>query len=56
MIAMLSVVLQVSNYQNDLKNFSNDDLMNELLRQDKQYFETIIENQNLILEKLAKLG
>ena len=56
MIAILSVVLQISNYQNDLKSFSNDDLMKELLRQDKEYFERIIENQNLILEKLAKLG
>lgn len=56
MIAILSVVLQISNYQNDLKSFSNDDLMKELLRQDKEYFERIIDNQNLILEKLAKLG
>ena len=56
MITILSVVLQISNYQNDLKSFSNDDLMKELLRQDKEYFERIIENQNLILEKLAKLG
>lgn len=56
MIAILSVVLQISNYQNDLKSFSNDDLMNELLRQDREYFERIIDNQNLILEKLAKLG
>ena len=56
MIAILSVVLQISNYQSDLKSFSNDDLMKELLRQDKEYFERIIENQNLILEKLAKLG
>ena len=56
MIAILSFVLQISNYQNDLKSFSNDDLMKELLRQDKEYFERIIDNQNLILEKLAKLG
>ena len=56
MINILSVVLQISNYQNDLKSFSNDDLMRELLRQDKEYFERIIDNQNLILEKLAKLG
>lgn len=56
MITILSVVLQISNYQNDLKSFSNDDLMKELLRQDKEYFERIIDNQNLILEKLAKLG
>ena len=55
-IAILSFVLQISNYQNDLKSFSNDDLMKELFRQDKEYFERIIDNQNLILEKLAKLG
>ena len=56
MIAILSVVLQISNYQNDLKSFSNDDLMKEILRQNVEYFERIIDNQNLILEKLAKLG
>ena len=56
MLTILSVMLQIMGYQNDMSQSSNDDLMKELQRQDKAYLEKIIENQNKILEKLAKLG
>ena len=39
-----------------MQDATNNDLMQELQKQDKEYFETIIENQQKILEKLAKLG
>lgn len=55
MLTLFSVMLQIQNYQSDLKSASNDDLMAELQKQDKAYFEKIIENQNRILEKLADL-
>ena len=55
-LTILSVMLQIMGYKNDISQSSNDDLMKELQRQDKAYLETIIENQNKILEKLAKLG
>ena len=55
-LTILSVILQIMGYQNDMSQSSNDDLMNELQRQDKAYLEKIIENQNKILEKLADLG
>ena len=55
MLTILSVILQIMGYQNDMSQSSNDDLMNELQRQDKAYLEKIIENQNKILEKLADL-
>ena len=55
MLTILSVVLQIMGYQNDMSQSSNDDLMRELQRQDKAYLEKIIENQNKILEKLADL-
>ena len=55
MLTIFSVMLQISNYQSDLKSASNDDLFAELQKQDKVYFETIIENQKKILEKLADL-
>ena len=55
-LTILSVMLQIMGYQNDMSQSSNDDLMKELQRQDKSYLEKIIENQNKILEKLAKLG
>ena len=55
-LTILSVMLQIMGYQNDMSQSSNDDLMRELQRQDKAYLENIIENQNKILEKLADLG
>ena len=55
-LTILSVALQIMGYKNDMSQSSNDDLMRELQRQDKAYLEKIIENQNKILEKLAKLG
>ena len=55
-LTILSVILQIMGYQNDMSKSSNDDLMKELQRQDKAYLEKIIENQNKILEKLADLG
>ena len=56
MLTILSVMLQIMGYRNDMSQSSNDDLMKELQRQDKAYLEKIIENQNRILEKLADLG
>ena len=55
-LTILSVMLQIMGYQNDMSQSSNDDLMKELQRQDKAYLEKIIENKNKILEKLADLG
>ena len=55
-LTILSVILQIMGYQNDMSQSSNDDLMRELQRQDKEYLDKIIENQNKILEKLADLG
>ena len=56
MLTILSVMLQIMGYQNDMSQSSNDDLIKELKRQDNAYLEKIIENQNRILEKLADLG
>lgn len=55
-LTILSLMLQLSNYQNDKRSATTDDLMAELQKQDREYFEKIIENQNRILEKLAELG
>ena len=54
-LTILSVMLQIMGYQNDISQSSNDDLMKELQRQDNAYLEKIIENENKILEKLADL-
>ena len=55
MLTILSVMLQIMGYRNDMSQSSNDDLMRELQRQNKAYLEKIIENENKILEKLADL-
>ena len=54
-LTILSVALQIMGYQNDMSQSSNDDLMRELQRQDKEYLEKIIDDENKILEKLADL-
>ena len=54
-LTILSVVLQIMGYQNDMSQSSNDDLMKELQRQDKAYLEKIIENQNEILSILKDI-
>ena len=56
MLTIFSVMLQISGYQNDMSQSSNDDLMRELQKQNKSYLEKIIENQNKILKQLADLG
>lgn len=56
MITVFSVFLQMEVYEQTKRQATTDDLMRELQKQDKEYFERIIENQNRILEKLADLG
>ena len=51
-LTILSVMLQIMGYQNDMSQSSNDDLMKELQRQDNAYLEKIIENENKILSIL----
>lgn len=55
-LALLSISLQLEVYEQTRRQATTDDLMKELQKQDREYFEKIIENQNLILEKLAELG
>lgn len=55
LLTVFSVVLQVMGYQDDMRRASNDDLMQELQKQDKDYLTTIIQNQQKILDKLAQL-
>lgn len=56
LLALFSVALQIAVYEETQRQASTDDLMRELQKQDMEYFEKIIENQNRILEKLAELG
>ena len=49
-------MLQIKGYQSDIRQVSNDDLMKELVKQDREYLGKILENQKSILSKLAELG
>lgn len=55
-LTIFSIVIQMLGYQENKKQSTNDDLMKELQKQDREYLDKIIENQKLILEKLAELG
>lgn len=54
-LTIFSVGLQVSGYEQNLKQASTDDLMKELERQDRDYLERIIENQKEIMKLLSDL-
>lgn len=56
LLALFSVGLQIAVYEQTQRQATTDDLMRELQKQDKEYFEKIIENQNKILKQLADLG
>ena len=50
----LSLVLQALSLQILFQDYNNSDLMQELQKQDTQYFEKIIKNQEEILTLLRK--
>lgn len=50
---LFSVILQMIGYQNDQMQTSNDDLLRELQKQDREYLDKIIQNQNEILNILS---
>lgn len=54
MLNVFSVILQMIGYDKDQKQTSNDDLLRALQRQDREYLEKIISNQNQILDSLSK--
>lgn len=56
LLAIFSLGLQMAVYEQTQHQSTTDDLMSELKKQDEEYFEKIIDNQNKILEKLAELG
>ena len=56
MLNVFSVILQMIGYDQDQKQTSNDDLLRALQRQDREYLEKIISNQNQILEILSKMN
>lgn len=54
-LTIFSVGLQVSGYEQNLKQASTDDLMRELQKQDRDYLERIIDNQKEIMRILSQI-
>lgn len=54
-LTIFSVGLQVSGYDQNLKQATTDDLMMELQKQDRDYLERIIENQKEIMKILSEI-
>lgn len=50
----ISLLLQALSLQILFQDYNNADLMQELQKQDTQYFETIIKNQEEILKLLKE--
>ena len=50
----LSLILQALSLEILFRDYNNSDLMQELQRQDKEYLEKIIEQNNQILEILKE--
>lgn len=55
LLSVLSIILQLQVMEEQKQQSDNDDIMAELQKQDKEFFEKIILNQTLILEKLNRL-
>lgn len=56
MLTMFDTFLQMADFQMNVQQSSNDDIMRELGRQNKEYLEKIIKNQEEILQKLANIS
>lgn len=54
-LTIMSLMLQINDHERDVKQLSNDDLMKELQKQDREYLGRILENQEKILEKMEHI-
>lgn len=53
-LTVFSVILQTIGYQQDRKQTSNDDIIRELQKQERQYLNEILSNQKQILDELSR--
>lgn len=52
-LTWFSVMLQMQNYEQELKSASNDDIAKHLAKQDTEYLEKILEKLDLLLAKVG---
>ena len=55
MLTLFDTFLQMADFQMNVHQNSNDDIMRELGNQNKKYLEKIVENQNEILSILKDI-
>ena len=55
-LSILANLLQVGTFIMTLSESSNDRLMKELQHQNKDFLEKIVEQNNLIIEKLERIN
>ena len=51
LLTLLGTLLGILNYQENLKQISNDDLLEELRHQDNDLFSTVIKQNELIIRQ-----
>lgn len=56
MLTLFDTFLQIADFDLNMRQSSNDDIMQELQHQNTDYLEKIIVNQEEILRKLAEIG
>lgn len=56
MLTMFDTFLQVADFDMNMRQVGNDDIMRALEHQNKTYLEKIIKNQEEILSKLANIS
>jgi deoxycytidylate deaminase len=54
-LAIISFIIQLINYQENKEQSTNDDIFRELQKQNKIYLEKILENQKELLSILSEL-
>ena len=55
MLTLFDTFLQMADFEMNVRQSSNDDIMRELGNQNKNYLEKIVENQNEILSILKDI-
>lgn len=52
-LTWFSVMLQMQNYEQELKSASNDDIAKHLAKQDTEYLQKILDKLDLLIAKVG---
>ena len=55
-LTLFDTFLQMADFEMNIKQSSNDDIMQELQNQNKTYLEKIVDNQNEIIALLKEIS